>query len=112
MAEDRRADGARREAHRVGRERRQHPGEVARVREEQLRKHQRCGGSVQKEVVPLDRGADCARDQGPAYLLSPQLVVLVMSVRGHGSTPPPPVPRTVPGSTQGRAFYSACVTSA
>ena len=63
MADDDAADRAGDEADGVGAERRERARQRIERREEQLVEDQRRGGPVEKEVVPLDGGADQARER-------------------------------------------------
>jgi hypothetical protein len=68
VAEDRGADRARKEADSVDGERLERAGQRVGLREEQLREDQAGDDAVEEEVVPLDGGADRARDDGAAKL--------------------------------------------
>jgi hypothetical protein len=61
VTEDQSADGACGEADGERPERGERADSGLRLREEQLVEDERRGGAVQEEVVPLDRGADEAR---------------------------------------------------
>ena len=61
------ADRPRHEADRKRREREQRPHERIEAREEELREDQRRRSSVEKEVVPLDRGADERRQENEGH---------------------------------------------
>ena len=67
VAEDHAAEGAGDEPHRVGREGQQGAHERLEAGEEQLVEHQRRGGAVDEEVVPLQRRPDQARDDDAAH---------------------------------------------
>src|SRR6476661_8708666 len=68
VTEDRGADRARDEAHRVDGEGLQRAGERVGLREEELREDEARDDAVEEEVVPLDGGADGAGDDGAAQL--------------------------------------------
>src|SRR5262245_31868577 len=70
MAEDRRANWPRHEADRVHAESFECADKRVRAREEQLREDQAGDDAVEKEVVPLDRGANRARDDRAEQLLT------------------------------------------
>jgi hypothetical protein len=66
MAEDRRPDGARDKAHRIDRERLQRAGQRVRTGKIELGEDEPGRRAVEKEIVPLDRGADRAgQDRAP-----------------------------------------------
>ncbi len=67
VAEDDAAERPGDEADGVGGEGEQRADERLEAREEQLVEHQRGGGAVDEEVVPLQRGADQARHDDVAY---------------------------------------------
>jgi len=62
VPEDHSADGSREESHAERGERRKRACYRIEMRKEQLREHQCSGGAVQEEVVPLNGGADEARE--------------------------------------------------
>ena len=68
MAEHQPADRPGDEAERIGGERQHGAGQRVGLGEEQLVEHQRRGGAVEEEVVPLDGGADQAGDDHPAQV--------------------------------------------
>jgi hypothetical protein len=68
MAEDRRADRPRNEADEIDAERLEGADQWFRFREEELREHDAGDLPVEQEIVPLDGGADCARDRRPPQL--------------------------------------------
>ncbi len=67
MGEDHAAEWPDQEAYREGRVGRQDAGERIEIREEQTVQHERGGGAVEIEVIPLDNRADRA---GADYLPS------------------------------------------
>src|SRR6185312_2796833 len=87
VAEDHRPDRPGGEPDELGAERQQDPGIGAVSREEHLREHQRRGGAVQEEVIPLDRGPDGARDYRPQPLGPDRRIGHGVS-RHAGATPP------------------------
>ena len=68
MPEDRRTHWPRNEPDGIDCERLQRSHQRIGFRKVQLGEHQPGDGAVEKEVVPLDRGADCARDDGAPEL--------------------------------------------
>src|SRR5262249_46302885 len=68
MAENRSPHRARDETHRIDRERLERSHPRIRVWEEQFRKDEASDGAVEKEIVPLDRGADGGRNDRAAQL--------------------------------------------
>ena len=92
MAENRGTHRARDEAHCINREGLERPHRGIRIREEQLRENEAGDGAVEKEIVPLDRGADGGRNDCAAQL---RLVFGRGKLndsdveRGHGALLPP-----------------------
>lgn len=68
MAHHDSADGTRDESDGEGGEGGQGAGQIGRAGEELLAEHERGGGAVDEEVVPLDGGADKAAEGGLARL--------------------------------------------
>ena len=75
VAEQSGAERARDEADEKRGERQHRPRRRDRRWKEQPRKHQRRGGAVQEEVVPLDRGADRRRDHRASEMPPPRVLV-------------------------------------
>ena len=68
MAEDRRAYRPRDEAHGIDGKGLERADPGVRVREEQFGEDEAGDGAVEKEIVPLDGGADGGRNHGAAEL--------------------------------------------
>jgi hypothetical protein len=68
MAENCRADRARKEAHRIDRECLEHADQRLGRGKEQLAENQSSNDAVQQKIVPFDGGADRAGNNGPAQL--------------------------------------------
>jgi hypothetical protein len=68
MAKDRRSDGAGDEADRIDGKRLQHADQRVGFREEQFPEDQPGDDTVEQKIIPLDRRADRAGDDGPAQL--------------------------------------------
>jgi hypothetical protein len=66
MPDDDAANRTRDETDRVRAERRQRPCQRIERRKVQTIEHERCGGAIEEEVVPLDRGADEAGERHEA----------------------------------------------
>src|SRR6516164_3727136 len=70
MAENCRADRARKEAHRIDRECLEHADQRLRRGKEQLAENQSSNDAVEEKIVPFDGGTDCAGDERPPQIVA------------------------------------------